>query len=108
LNVKKAADEFKEKLDGFISYHQIEIIESKEINIYDVLDDYFLGKPPFHNEKKKHGFPDAIIIRTYESYLNEAEATKNKKIDSLVLTKTDYIKALGELKEALELKIIEE
>lgn len=70
LDINKATDEFKEKLDGFITYHEIEIIESKEINIYEILDDYFLDKPPFHGEKKKHEFPDAIIIKTYENYLN--------------------------------------
>jgi PIN domain len=77
IDAKKAVDEFKEKFDDFISYHQIEIIESKQLNIYDILDDYFLEKPPFHNEKKKHEFPDAIIIKTYETYLDSIGVTGN-------------------------------
>jgi hypothetical protein len=68
IDARKAIDEFKEKLDGFISYNNIEVIDAPGINVNDILEDYFEEKPPFHNEKKKHEFPDAIIIKTYESY----------------------------------------
>jgi hypothetical protein len=36
-----------------------------------------LEKPPFHKDKKKHEFPDAIIIRRYETYLDSIAATGN-------------------------------
>lgn len=55
---KKATDE----LEAFLHKLDIEILDSKEVNVEKIFDDYFNINPPFENsEKKRKEFPDAFI-----------------------------------------------
>lgn len=46
-------------------------INITELNIQNIMSDYFLENPPFSNkENKKYEFPDAIILHSILKYLN--------------------------------------
>jgi hypothetical protein len=45
---------------------------------------------------------------TFEFDNEKKKELRNKTADSVALTKMDYIKLMGELKEALALRIVEE
>lgn len=46
-------------------------INIAELNIQNIMNDYFLGNPPFSNkENKKYEFPDAVILYSIVQYLN--------------------------------------
>ncbi|MCF3948865.1 PIN domain-containing protein [Acidiphilium iwatense] len=68
--VKKLVDTFDAwlKKNGAWSCHF-------DPSVQELLDDYFSGKPPFGNGRKKHEFPDAIVARQLRSW---CEATKQK------------------------------
>ncbi len=46
-------------------------ITQTTINIRQIMNDYFNENAPFKNGKKKHEFPDAIILHSLLKYLNE-------------------------------------
>jgi len=60
------------KFDDYLSSTGIIILDNSDVYIDKILDDYFLSKPPFENKsKKKHEFPDAIILHKLKSIFNQ-------------------------------------
>lgn len=46
-------------------------INIKELDVQNIMNDYFLGNPPFSDkENKKYEFPDAIVLHSLLKYLN--------------------------------------
>lgn len=57
------ADELKEMFEQYLSDCNAIILDNQGITCDAILNDYFSGTAPFENrEKKKHEFPDAIMI----------------------------------------------
>ncbi len=52
----------KEQLDKFIKEAKIDIIDTGDVQVNDVLQLYFEKLPPFGESKKKNEFPDAISL----------------------------------------------
>lgn len=58
-------DYILDKWDHFLSECECKILNSREVNPEDVLEDYFLNIPPFEaRESKKQEFPDAFSIKS--------------------------------------------
>ncbi len=80
------ADEFANKMiDIFNQYLKdidAEIIETADVNIQEIIDDYFRFEAPFeNNERKRKEFPDAFIAGQLRSSFPE--------LDSLVIISDD-------------------
>lgn len=97
---EQALNEFKFALDKFIEEYNVTILEYDGINYSDVMDDYFDGRPPFSkdNSRNKNEFPDAIILKCFETYLQK-NSTKGVLIsrDNGVL---DYTSELVEVEQS--------
>lgn len=66
-------EQLKERLfrqfDDYMEETDCEVIESKQVQLMELLDDYFNVVPPFEEKKaKKHEFPDAIIIKAIKAF----------------------------------------
>lgn len=56
------AEKAKKNFDSFIETLNIEIMDSAQVDVEQIFDDYFSYAPPFEdNEKKRKEFPDAFI-----------------------------------------------
>ena len=69
-------EQLKERLfrqfDDYLEETDCEIIDSKQVQLPELLDDYFNEVPPFEEKKaKKHEFPDAIIIKAIKSFFQQ-------------------------------------
>ncbi len=64
IAIEKAISEF----NSFLLSFEIEVISSKSVELWDVLDLYFESRPPF-SVKKKSEFPDAISLMAIEKHL---------------------------------------
>ncbi len=66
-SIKKAEENIFKQLKGC----HLKNINITELNIQNIMDDYFLGNPPFSNkENKKYEFPDAVVLHSILKYLN--------------------------------------
>jgi len=57
----------EEKLTKLISKH-FKVVNIDSNKTLKVIDDYFNFKPPFKNGKKKHEFPDALVLNSLETW----------------------------------------
>lgn len=69
-------EQLKERLlrqfDDYMEETDCEVIESKQVQLAELMDDYFNEVPPFEEKKKKkHEFPDAIIIKAIKSFFQQ-------------------------------------
>jgi|GEM_PF-1166188 len=56
------------ELDNFIKAGNVKIIPLEGANLREVVDKYFKGDKPFGKGKKKHEFPDAIVLSALENW----------------------------------------
>lgn len=68
LELKLDFKELSEKLDIFIRDGNVSFIPFELADIKVVVENYFNQKPPFGNGKKKHEFPDAIVLSAIENW----------------------------------------
>lgn len=61
-------NQLKDKIFGYFDRCNIEIIKATEINPKTIFRDYFQGRPPFGEGKKKNEFPDAFIISALNNW----------------------------------------
>ena len=62
VNRNILADKARKYLDTFIEKLNVEIMDSSQVNVDEIFDDYFAYAAPFEdNEKKRKEFPDAFI-----------------------------------------------
>lgn len=62
VNRNVLAEKAKENFDSFIEKLNVEIMDSTQVDVEQIIDDYFSYAPPFeNNEKKCKEFPDAFI-----------------------------------------------
>lgn len=62
VNRNVLAEKAKGNLDSFIEKLDVEIMDSSQVDVEQIFDDYFSYAPPFENsEKKRKEFPDAFI-----------------------------------------------
>ncbi|KPH11683.1 PIN domain-containing protein [Chryseobacterium sp. ERMR1:04] len=71
INKESVLNDFKRKLDKYISEGVIEIIPYKLLNIDTIFNDYFNGNPPFGQKNKKSEFPDAFTSKLIEEFIAE-------------------------------------
>ena len=69
-------EQLKERLfrqfDDYMEETDCEILDSKQVQVSELLDDYFNEVPPFEEKKaKKHEFPDAIIIKAIKAFFQQ-------------------------------------
>lgn len=60
--------ELSDKLDIFIRDGNVSLIPFELADLKVVVENYFNQKPPFGNGKKKHEFPDAIVLSAIENW----------------------------------------
>lgn len=64
------------KYEGFKEFAKIQVIQPNgQFSVTKLLQDYFEGKPPFDNEKKKCEFPDAISLQIIDNWRTERDVT---------------------------------
>jgi predicted RNA-binding protein Jag len=68
LEVNINFDELSIELENFIKEGKVKFIAFELANITDVVNNYFNQKPPFSLGKKKHEFPDAIVLSAIENW----------------------------------------
>ena len=62
VNRNVLAEKAKANLDAFIDKLNVEIMDSSQVDVEQIFDDYFSYAAPFeNNEKKRKEFPDAFI-----------------------------------------------
>ena len=62
VNRNVLAEKAKANLDAFIAKLNVEIMDSSQVDVEQIFDDYFSYAAPFeNNEKKRKEFPDAFI-----------------------------------------------
>lgn len=62
VNRNVLAEKAKANLDAFIEKLNVEIMDSSQVDVEQIFDDYFSYAAPFeNNEKKRKEFPDAFI-----------------------------------------------
>lgn len=62
VNRNELAEKAKKNLDSFIEKLDAEIMDSSQVNVEQIFDDYFSYAAPFENsEKKRKEFPDAFV-----------------------------------------------
>ncbi|SUX47176.1 PIN domain-containing protein [Chryseobacterium indoltheticum] len=71
IDKESVLDDFKKKLDDYISRGLIEIIPYKPLNIASIFNDYFNQNPPFGQKNKKSEFPDAFSSKLIEEFIVE-------------------------------------
>ncbi|TIO74854.1 MAG: hypothetical protein E5X74_32450 [Mesorhizobium sp.] len=73
LGGKSAVEVTQERLDAFQKETELEIIKAQgNVEIGDLVDDYFELRSPFGNRPdKKHEFPDAIALKSLDRYAAE-------------------------------------
>lgn len=60
------------QFDEYLEETDCEVIESKQVQLAEVLDDYFNEIPPFEEKnKKKHEFPDSVIIKAIKTFFQQ-------------------------------------
>lgn len=60
--------EIKKKFEKILSAYKIEIIDTSNANVKEVLNDYFKTSPPFKEGSKKNEFPDALSINSIKNW----------------------------------------
>lgn len=69
INISKVVDE---QFNSFVARTGAELINCGSlVNVTDLLESYFLSKPPFGNGKKKNEFPDAIVLYGIEEWAKQ-------------------------------------
>lgn len=82
LDPDVVAKDLCDQFDAFLRETKATIIDTKNLNVGDVLNKYFAGAPPFGNaETKKHEFPDAFAIQAL------AEFAESRDIPIFVVSK---------------------
>ena len=79
LDKKAIAEELIKSFDKYLEDVHAKIIDSKGVELEDILADYFAAVPPFKvkkvkdkiDEHKKHEFPDAIAIAKLKQIINK-------------------------------------
>lgn len=69
LDVKKYC---KDAVNSFLQ-NAAEIIDSSDVDLSEILDNYFNSNPPFAGGKKKSEFPDAIALKALEEYAEDKD-----------------------------------
>lgn len=103
---EKARQEILEKFHKTINEFKIEIIDSSNANIKEVLDDYFATNPPFKDGLKKSEFPDALSINSIKIWCTENSKTvihlsTDKDFDNYISDLIDCKQTLSSLLELL-------
>lgn len=76
--IKQASDIF----DSYISELAKEVLDVKNVNLCEIVDDYFDIRPPFQDgEKKRKEFPDAFIVNELKQRFPDG--------DSLIILSND-------------------
>lgn len=75
----------RERFRSFLEDCGVLIIDVSQVSINLILDKYFSKSPPF-SEKKKHEFPDAIVLSALENW-----ASANKEMIYLVSKDGDMV-----------------
>lgn len=91
LNKKEYEDKAIEYFDTYLKSLNFSILTSDNVNIDNIIEDYFSNKPPFEDKNdKKSEFPDAIIAEQVKQYFG--------KTDNLAIVTNDkgLAKALGD------------
>jgi predicted nucleic acid-binding protein len=74
-NEKTICSEFNDALDKELADAGATILPYPTLNIGEVFEDYFNGKPPFGHGDKKQEFPDAFVIVHIEQWCKENGVT---------------------------------
>lgn len=80
--------EVQSQIESFLSECNATIINASAIDASKVFEDYFKGKPPFGEGKKKCEFPDAFVVEALKKWCEE----NNEKI-CIVSEDPDFEKA---------------
>ena len=71
-DLKQLKERLFRQIDCYLEETNCEIIDSEQVQLAELLDDYFNEVPPFEEKKsKKHEFPDAIIIKAIKSFFQQ-------------------------------------
>lgn len=63
-----------QQLKNYVKEANITVLDTSSVSVEDVLSDYFSGVVPFEDRKnKKNEFPDAIMVKSLASYLDEKD-----------------------------------
>ncbi len=71
---------FRISFEDFCKAMNCEEIPLGKIDFSDIMTDYFNGKPPFGKKKKKHEFPDAIVLKTLSEFSCSKDVDKFHEI----------------------------
>ena len=68
VNRNVLAEKAKANLDAFIEKLNVEIMDSSQVDVEQIFDDYFSYAAPFeNNEKKRKEFPDVLLQHRLEN-----------------------------------------
>jgi PIN domain len=86
-STQSTVDEIKDKIDSFLKSCNATVINASEQSASQVIKDYFNKKPPFGEGKKKHEFPDALILNSLKEW-----CSKNNKDIITISADSDFKK----------------
>lgn len=107
-NREDMARQAKADLDVFLEKLNIEILDSKNVDVEKIFADYFMFCPPFeNNDKKRKEFPDAFIVAEIKERFKNGEQlaiiSKDNGFRQALADEPNYLffSSLGELYDTL-------
>lgn len=75
MQISKASEYFKPKIDRFITNNGISLIPYPKINHKNIVQKMYEGKIPFKEDKTEIGYKDYLIISSIKETVNEEDTT---------------------------------
>lgn len=104
IDVRAHTIELKEKIEKLFSSSFVDTIPTKDIQLDEIVSNYYSQKPPFHNKGKQNEFIDAIILQTLENWCkkNNTKMYVLSKDEDFLGYKSDYLIIIDNISNLLE------
>jgi hypothetical protein len=94
------------QFNDFLAEVDADIVETDDVSIDELMDDYFAGAPPFGGGQPKAEFPDAINVIALDEWAEtegvDIIAVSGDQAMRDACAGTDHVEALSEMKELLD------